>query len=205
MEEELKVTVKSAIMFEELTGKDYLNAGMTPEDMLTFMYCVFCTSVQQVSQNAFTEMLSDQKFADRISNEWLHYSRFVDQFKQPAKESVVQDDAPESISMKRIAQALIFKYGLDPDFVLNKVDLWELNYLIEIGEGAYRDQMEEKRMWAFIQLTPHIDKKKGKNMTAEKLIQFPWESPTATKEGRERELKKETERAKSTIGMQIKL
>lgn len=205
MEEELKVTVKSAIMFEELTGKDYLNAGMTTEDMLTFMYCVFCTSVQQVSQKAFTEMLSDQKFADRISNEWLHYSRFVDQFKQPAKESVIQDDAPESISMKRIAQALIFKYGLDPDFVLNKIDLWELNYLIEIGEGAYRDQMEEKRMWAFIQLTPHIDKKKGKSMTAEKLIQFPWENPTATKEGRERELKKETERAKSTIGMQIKL
>lgn len=202
---ELRPSIKSAIMYEEMTGKNFLSGEMSTEDMMEFMYCVYANTIARVSYPAFLDMLSNKKFSNAITLQWKHYERFMGQFKEKEKkeEETEDDDKKKQYSMKEIAQALIFKYGLDADYVLNKVELWELDYLISIGEGAYRDNAEEKRMWAFYQLMPHLDPKKSKNMTPAKMFPFPWEETVHTKEGRKKVLEKESKRMQKTIGMHL--
>lgn len=201
----LRPTIKSAIMYEELTGHDFLSTDMSEEDMMTFMYCVYTCTVDRVSMEAFITMFGNKRFASEMGNQWKHFERFMLQFKKREKveEKKEEKDGEKHFSMKEVAQLLVFKYGMDPDYVFNKVELWELDYLISIGEGAYRDKEEEKRLWTFFTVAPHLDPKKSKTMTPSKLFPFPWETNVHTKEGREKVLEKEAGRMKKTIGMHL--
>lgn len=200
---ELRPTIKSAIMYEEMTGNDFISAEMNEMDMIQFMYCVYVCTVGRVSYDAFVGMLGNKRFATAISTQWKHYERFMGQFGK--KKSEKKDDdgktvAEMRISMREVAQLLVFKYGLDPNYVFNEVELWELDYLISIGERAYRENEEEKRLWVFFQLMPHLDPKKSRTLSPSKMFPFPWEENVHTKKGRESVLERETERAKATIG-----
>lgn len=204
-----KPTVKSAIMYEEISGKDFFSIDRSDEDVLTLMYCVYSCTVQQVSLSAFVTMMGNKKFANEMASKWSHYERFMRPFEDRIREENEKSEQPSEndgeikLSMKEIAQLLVFKYGLDPEYVFNDIDLWELNYLIKIGEGAYRNRMEEKRLWTFFQVAPHMDPKKAKNMTPEKMFPFAWENDVHTKEGRKRVLDRETESMKKTIGHKL--
>ena len=205
---ELRPTIKSAIMYEELTGNDFLSMDMSEADMFVFMYCVYTCTVDRISMAAFGDMFKNRKFASEITLQWKHFERFMSQFKKKEEEEKKEEkkdgkDGENHFSMKEVAQVLVFKYGMDPDYVFNKVELWELDYLISIGEGAYRDKAEEKRLWTYFTIAPHLDPKKSKTMTPSKLFPFPWETNVHTKEGREKVLEKETGRMKKTIGMHL--
>lgn len=202
----LRPTIKSAIMYEELTGHDFLSTDMSEGDMMTFMYCVYTCTVDRVSMEAFITMFGNKRFASEMGNQWKHFERFMSQFnvkKKEEEEKKEEKEGEKHFSMKEVAQVLVFKYGMDPDYVFNKVELWELDYLISIGEGAYRDKEEEKRLWTYFTIAPHLDPKKSKTMTPSKLFPFPWETNVHTKEGREKVLEKETGRMKKTIGMHL--
>ena len=201
---EMRPTVKSAIMFEEITGNDFFSTGRTDEEALVMMYCAYVCSVGMVSFDAFKNMLNNKQFASQLSTKWLRYERFMKSFRHngeaEAEDKAEGTEEVQNLSMKEIAKLLVFKYGLDPDYVFNKIELWEMDYLIKIGEASYRDNAEEKRMWMFFQMSPHFDPKKANTMTPAKMFPFPWE-----KEAMEKELKKESARAKNTIGQKMKI
>ena len=206
--EAFKPTIKSAIMYEEITGNDFFSTGRTDDDVLVLMYCVYSCTVSQVSLNAFMTMMENKKFAMEMATRWKHYERFM----RPFEEKVRKEDEGQAsdgdggdvhLTMKEVAQLLVFKYGLEPDYVFNRVELWEMNYLIKIGEGAYRNRKEEERLWTFMQVAPHLDPKKAKDMTPTKFFPFAWEDDIHTKAGREKALENETGRMKKTIGHKL--
>ena len=201
---ELRPTIKSAIMFEEMTGKNFFSQ-LTEEDELIYMYCVFCTSVEKVSYKAFLSMLDDRKFVRRLDTQWQHYARFMEQFKHKVESNEAFEGEKGEISMESVAGALIFKFRLDPGYVLDKAELWELDFLLKAGNGAYQERMETDRLWTFLTIVPHLDSKKSKNMTPSKLFPFPWEETVNTKEGRQKVLEKESGRMKKTIGMHLNI
>ena len=201
---ELKPTVKSALMFEAMRGKNFFSE-LTEEDELVYMYCVFCTSVEKVSYSAFLTMMEDKKFVRGLDVQWQHFARFMEQFKPQVENNEAFDDEKGEISMESVAGALIFKYGMDPEYVLDKAELWELDFLLKAGNGEYQERMEMSRLWTFLTISPHLDPKKSKRLTPEKMFPFPWEDTHLSEKKRKRVLEEETSRANKTIGMKIEL
>lgn len=191
-------------MFEAMRGKNFFSQ-LTQEDELVYMYCVFCTSVEKISYNAFLSMLEDKKFVRRLDAQWQHFARFMEQFKPKVEGNEAFDDEKDEISMESVAGTLIFKFGLDPEYVLNKAELWELDFLLKAGNGDYQERMEADRLWTFLTISPHLDPKKSKQLTPEKMFPFPWEDTHLSEKKRKRVLEEETVRANKTIGMKIKL
>lgn len=203
----VKPTLKALIMWEEMTGKAFFGAELNEVDLFTLMYCIYATTMKQVSFVAFQTMEKNEKFANTLASKWKHYERFYKQFKVDMEEIEAEEEDEEDkkvISVKDVVQALIFKYGYDIHYVLNEVELWELGYLIKIGEGGYRSRVEESRLWTYLGVLPHLDPKKSKNMTPKKFFELPWEGAMTTQD-RKKALKNETKRAKKTIGMKVKL
>lgn len=201
-EVEIKLSIRALVMYEALSGNNF-SASASKEDMFILMYCAFvCSTGYEISIEAFQEMLEDEKFAKKLDRDLARLQRFSEQFKA---ENVSKEDKSggknvNEVSITEMADKLIFAYGIDPEYVLNKMQLWELTHFLKGAESHYKERMEEQRMWTFLQVAPQIDLKKCKS--PEKYLPLPWEKEDKRKR-QEKELEKETARAKQTLGMEI--
>ena len=204
-ETEIRLTIRAVVMFEELSGKMFTSALKNQEDLLTIMYCAFvCSTGIEVSMETFASMLENEAFSQKISRDLKRLQKFTEQFnKSEQKEDNEQKGKEEpEVSITEMADKMIFYYGLDAGYVLEKMQLWELNHFLKGAEEQYKEKMEEQRLWTFLQVAPQIDLKKCKS--PEKFMPFPWDLKDR-KERKNKELENEAERAKSTIGMTIQL
>lgn len=203
-ETEIRLTVKSLVMYESMTGNKFSKAMSEPEEMLPIMYCAFvCSTGIEISLGAFVEMLDDPKFSKKINGDLDRLRKFTEQFKSEKCDGEGEKN-PENvdISISDMADKLIFYYGVDARYVMNDMQLWELNHFLSGAEEQYKSRMEEQRMWTFLQVAPNIDLKKCKS--PEKFLPFPWDEKDR-KQRKDEQLRNETARAKSTIGMTINL
>lgn len=204
-EAEIRLTIRAVVMFEELSGKKFTSALKNQEDLLTFMYCAFvCSTGVEVSMETFASMLENERFSQKISRDLKRLQQFTEQFnKSEQKEDNEQKGKEETeVSITEMADKMIFYYGIDAGYVLEKMQLWELNHFMRGAEEQYKEKMEEQRLWTFLQVAPQIDLKKCKS--PEQFLPFPW-SKKENEERLQKNLEKESERAKKTIGMEIKL
>ena len=199
-EAEIKLSVRAIVMFEALGGKAFSSMD-DGEDMLTLMYCAFvCSTGMEVSKDIFIAMLGNERFAAKLDKDMKRLQAFSEQFKQ--KEEKEEGDKKSGdtteVSITEMADKLIFAYGIDPQYVYERMQLWEISHFLDGAEKQYKERMEEQRLWTFLQVAPQIDLKKCKS--PEKFIPFPWDKAEKDAKMKE-ELKREAERAAATIGM----
>lgn len=199
---ELSLSMKAILMYEKMTGKAF-SIMEDEEQVKIFMYCVFvCSTDLKITFPVFCEMLEGKKFAAKIEREFKGIVHYIQQFKRNEQ---IQDNEQEvsgrSVSMTEYINTLIFDYGVGIDYVMNKMELWELEAMYEAAEEHMHSSMEDKRLWAYLQMLPNFDKK-HRNMTPEKFLPFPWDTEKH-KKAAERELAVETERSKSILGVDL--
>ena len=203
-ESEIRMPIKAAVMFEALSGKKFSEALKDPSDLLVLMYCAFvCSTGLEISMEAFGGMLENDRFSKKLSMDLKRFERFTEQFQGKNVENE-EEKQPENVevSITEMADKMIFYYGIDARYVMNDMQIWELEHFMKGAEAQYKEKMEEQRLWTFMQVAPQIDLKKCKS--PEKFMPFPWDLKDK-KARKEKELGSETARAKSTIGMEIKL
>lgn len=190
-------------MYEKMTGKAFGNL-VEEEEIKKFMYCVFvCSTDIKISYPVFLDMLESKKFSRQIESEFKRIMEYTYQFssnEKIEKHSSVDTDE-QDLSMTDYVNTLIVEYCVDADYVMNKMDIWELEGMYNAATSKVQNTMVDKRLWAYIQMLPNLDKK-NKNMTPEKFLPFPWEKENIKKK-QEKELEKETKVAKSLIGMDL--
>lgn len=202
----LKITMKACMMYEQITGKNFFLLN-TEEDAVYLMYCAFCVNNNQnITFNAFLILLEEKKVSVWFTEEYKRIGEFMAQFHINDKSS---DDVEEEDNNKRelpnltdTISALIFQYHLDINYVMEKMDLWEIMIYMKSADSQYKMEMEEKRLFTYIQVLPHIDGKKCKS--PDKLLPFPWEKMDRKKRA-EDELKKNEFAIKNTIGMKLNI
>ena len=205
LKEEIRLTMKAAIMFEKLTGRHFTGISDSPEDIDMLIYCAFvCSTGIQMTKSAFDYMIgADKKLMDDISYKFEKMSEFELQFKtNEQNEETEQTEHKVDFSLTEAMNTLIFDYGMDADYVLNKMDLWEVECLFKGAEEHFHTQMEDKRLWAYVNMLPHIDKKHSKSFTPMKLMEFPWEKKE-NKEKAEKLLEQEKKNMQNIIGKSI--
>jgi hypothetical protein len=205
-EQKLNLTMRAILMYEKLSGSKFYSINGV-EDTPLFMYCIFvCSTGLKVTRNVFNTMLEGKKFARWIEREFLELSAFCSQFVSSGQkeENNSADQENVEFSLTEAINSLIFDYGLDMDYVLNKMEPWEIELYFKGAVEHYHKDMEDKRLWAYLNFLPNVDKKHSKNMTIEKFMPFPWTEDQHKKQV-EKELEKETKAAKKIIGMKFSL
>lgn len=204
-EVEIRMSIRSAVMFEALSGKKFSSALKDQADLLILMYCAFvCSTGIEISMDAFADMLENEKFSKKLTRDLKRLQRFTEQFqgKNVEESDNNKPENVEEVSITEMVDKLIFYYGVDAKYVLEDMQLWELNHFMKGAEDQYKEKMEEQRLWTFLQVAPQIDLKKCKS--PEKFLPLPWDEKDR-KTKKNKELEAETEKAKNTIGMEIKL
>ena len=91
--------------------------------------------------------------------------------------------------------------GIDINYILNEMQLWEIDSILSGIQNRKQDELEIQRMWTYITISPMIDSKKVKNPQA--LIKFPWEKERANVKAQE-DLDKKAEKIKAFFAAQEK-
>lgn len=66
---------------------------------------------------------------------------------------------------------LVLKHGLNPEYVLDKMSMCEINALMKYAHYTHQDEWEQARLNAY--MTAQVNSKK--RLKVEDIIKFPWE------------------------------
>lgn len=183
------------MLYEQLTNKSFFQCE-TEEEILWLMYASFIINNKiNITFNAFVELLDDKALVRNFFHEFEGMSKFMGQMKKEEGEGEGMSKE-NNMRMTDVIMSLITK--VDIHYVLYEMEMWELVPFMENIENSYKADMEEKRMWAYINVMPHIDHKKCKS--PEQLLPFPWTKEDKKKRAEEG-LKNNEYAIKHTIGM----
>ena len=173
----IKLNVASAKMFEQLTGKSFFD--MCEEDSLYLAYSLLIANNRELNftYNTFLLLLKEKKIQDWIVDEINSITKFNEQFKFVKKHEKIAeegDEEPESPgTVTDFANALIITFGMDPHYVNYEMELFELEDYFFAAESKRRAELEDKRLFTYLTMLPHLDPKK--KITPEEILPFPWE------------------------------
>lgn len=168
---EIKLNMKSLLLFEQFTDRSFYSIG--EDDMMMLMYCVLITNNDNImTYSQFQLMMNNKKIARTLFNKCRDELDFMAQFEKKM-DKATNEGSGEMVKVTDIITSLIVN-GIDINYVMNELRLWELPAIIHTIEERTKQDMTDKRFWTYMQILPHIDSKKVKS--PEKLIPFPWET-----------------------------
>lgn len=196
-----ELNIKSICYFEKLTGTSFYY--FTEDYLLELLYSIFHVNNPQfqISLEAFNLLLEREDIATYFINAFYNFSKTINQLQDSKKTDEQNVDTPTN--EKRITDyvnTLIIEYGMDANYVMYKMEVWELYDLFEAVDTKVKRDLINKRFWTYIQIMPHIDTKKIK--TPEALIPYEWEQ-AEIKARKEQDLKNNMFAIKNMIGKNI--
>ena len=176
----IKLNVATARLFEQLTGKSFFK--MDDGDSLQLAYCsLVANNDLTITFETFLKMIESQKIADWLIKEMDKISKFQEQLQYVKKNKIEQlnEGAEEELvstdmTVSDFASALIINYGMDPHYVNYDMALYEMEDYFYAAEMKRRADLEEKRIFTYLSMLPHLDPKK--KTKPEDILPFPWET-----------------------------
>jgi len=198
----IKMTLRSMCAFEQMVGRSFYTMGQEDEDYFKYMYtCLVCNNDDLLMDySTFLVLIGDKKVAKWITKEFEKLKRYNEQFNALLEETDNKEEASGdtgTVMMTDVAASLIIQHKLDPGYVMDKLEIWEIKPLVQCAENVKHVEMVEKRFWTFLTIMPHIDGKKIKK--PEQLVSFEWEKGENKKRAEE-DLKNNMTGIKSLIG-----
>lgn len=183
MDIKIKLNIKAMMRFELMTGKPFQSVDYANnDDMCDLLYCA-AISDELMTKEEFKNIIESPKKLNELIAGLKRSMDIVRQFIPPKEESESTDPEGKTSYIKEIASTLIVSAGLNPQYVLNEMDICELPVFIEAYEAKKHEEMEAARLWTFYNVLPHVDTKKMKS--PKNLIVFPWEVEERKKEAEE--------------------
>lgn len=183
------INIKSCIAYEQITGKSFFDIS-TAEDYITLAYCSFVENNDvKITLGAFKVLLEDEEVAKWMNASMEKISKFNAQFNKQNNVEPTSGDSDNGDTKMRItdiATSLIIQYNIDIKYVMNDLDIWMIQHLFQTAENVKKNELIEKRMWAYLTILPHIDGKKINS--PEKLLPFEWEKEKNNKRTKKEEL-----------------
>ena len=177
----IKINGKVMCAYEALTGRPFLKIE-TPEDIQALFYCSLVINNEEFSTmeyEVFKYLMLDTEVVEWLTGEYMKIGKYLRQFR--ANVGDFDDDIEESDGKKgddkvfymlEAIPGLIVRMGLDPDYVMYRMEEWEITYYYRMMQEMDRTRLTEERLWTYLQILPHTGKKIG---GPEKLLPFPWE------------------------------
>jgi hypothetical protein len=167
----ISINMKTIMLFEEMSGKSFYD--MDNNDIYLLIYCaVVVNNNITITYAHFKTVMKNEKIARELFAKCQSELDFIEQFNKKKEDNEVKsDEMPDKLT--NIINLLILQYGVDINYVMNEMKVWELSPMIKALDEKAKSDMIEKRFWTYLQICPHIDSKKVKS--PEDLLPFPWE------------------------------
>lgn len=188
----IKITFKAIRYFERMTNTSFLEIDNHQELILNLLYCCllahpennFRMTLEQAIKEFFPKHIDE--LIQAFSTEMEILNQFgKDSFKSDEKsiDSSVETspNEEEKLFLSSLIPLLIINCNLDPEFVLNEMDYTDTEMYFASSVEHYHQDMEDKRFWTYLAMTPHISSKAGIKK-AEDLVEFTWEKDKKKKE-----------------------
>jgi len=181
----MKLNLKSIITAEKLLNKPFSDFDLSEgKDLKGLIYSVYVTNEKIFTMNDFENLWNLKSEREKMMNFITTQIQYVQQFSLPS------DDNAEKVFIGNLVNRLVATRRVDQSYILNDMQVWELSDILKAAEEAVKEEMEQKRFWAYLTVLPHIDSKKIKK--PQDLITFPWEAEEFAKEKQE-QLEKDKE------------
>lgn len=193
---DIRISIAALCMYEKMSGRSFFN--IMEEDIVMLLYCAFCiTNNVEIKYETFLVMLEGEETSRWVAEKYQAVLGYIGQFGKVQGSSATTEESGETKEMKMtdIATSLIVDYHLDAHYVMYEMKLWEIEPLYAACEVAIKRRYEEKRLWTYLDMLPHIDSNKVKGPAD--LIPFPWEDKDKKKE---KDLEQNTAAAVAFLG-----
>lgn len=198
----MDLTIKAICMYERMSGNSFFH--FKEEDVVLLLYCTFYTSNKvQMTYEVFGTMLNNPDLAQWVARKYMDILSTIQQFSKEEKEEEGEEKKGEEESEMRmtdLATSLIVDYGVDAAYVMERMDIWEIEALYKACDSRVKRHYEEERLWSYIGILPHVDGKKIKG--PDDLLPFPWEKDEKKKRI-ERDIENNMYAIKHNIGRSI--
>lgn len=210
MKKNYNICIEAFIRWEQLTGKTFDQIDFADlADVHRLLYCAYLINdVEFVTFEVFEHTLKSNRRLYRDALKQLErYNAMTAQFSALASkvamdvddrdktaEIALKERKNNAISIGEVSARLIVSGGLDARYVMREMTIEDMVRYIRAMEDKQRQELESARLWTYLTILPHIDKKKLNS--PQKLVVFPWEKE-ATKKAAQRvaeEMKDEFER-----------
>lgn len=189
----MRLNVKSICYFEKITGRSFFK--FTDEDVMYLLYATFLTNNPEtkITYKTFLGIMGNEQIAKWAVSQFEDAISIIEQFNDN-----VEDNKEEKFSMEQtntmtdFATSLIIDYGMDVNYVMYDMNLWEIEKYFEAVNNHIKRDMEMERFWTYLKILPHIDGKKCKSPEA--FLPFDWE-----KDNKKKKAEKDLENNKNAI------
>ena len=176
MDVKIRFSIKACCLYEQLSGKSFFKCN-DAEDVIRLLYAMYVTTNDSnVTYKVFCSMLDNKKVAKAMMAEYNNITKYLEQLKlneQFENYNAGNGGGGEEVTLTKIASALIVQHHIDPTYVMEKMQLWEIVPYFEVADNMRKMELIDKRFWTWLTICPHIDSKKIKS--ADQLIKFDWE------------------------------
>lgn len=185
----LKLSIKAICYFEQLTNTPFSKYMQKPDNILPLIYSVLVAHPENNFNLPYEQaivFLSNDKILDPVATGIKQELDFINQFSRH-RDSMLDTAVPDSSStnvepssnddsavfMCDIIPVLVGDCGLDINYVMNEMNYTDIDSFIHYREQKHQSELEEKRLFTYLIMAPHVDSKKIKK--PEDILPFPWE------------------------------
>lgn len=172
----MRLNVYAAIIAERLLNKSFAEFDFANEETAKIViYSMYVADGNVCTVKEFENILNingmESKLSAILKNELDYLAQFNRETSEDVEDVPVEDNE-KKVSIAEMAFRLSALWG-SHDYIMNKMKLWELEGFLKASEKILQEDMEEKRFWAYLNLSPHFDGKKIKKPSD--ILEFPWE------------------------------
>lgn len=165
-------------------------------DTLRLLYCAYMLTHPDITFSSFERAIKAKpKIMRRAMAQMISYNEVMAQFAtevEPHAIDTEQKPQTSPIMLGDVAARLVVAGGLDAHYVMRQMTIPDMLRYIKALDDKQHQELEAQRLWTYISLLPHVDKKQLP--TPQKLYLFPWEVEEV-----ERKAKAEIEKNKDML------
>lgn len=184
-----QVTLRAVLLFEKLTARSFTSIDFeSEEDAVALIYCLQ-RCAPEGSRMPFEQWRSVLKSPAVRADCYRALGLALDELgalSLPAfgEASAPSSPAPEAPAQTftEIATTLIVTGGLSAEYVMDRMELWELPALLKALDARTREALERSRLFTWLGMLPHLASDSAQS--PEKLLPFPWEHQQEDQERR---------------------
>lgn len=170
-----------------MTGRSFQSMNFDDEDDLhRLLYCAYLVGTGCCySYDSFEKAIkTNRKHLSRAIRQISRYNSLTQQFSvlTPTAASTSDEDSSTLPFIGDIAARLVVDGGLDARYVMREMTIEDMLLFIKALDEKQRQAAESQRLWTYISILPHIDRKKLES--PQKLIVFPWEAEVRKQEAK---------------------
>lgn len=166
----IKLTIKAVIRWEQLNKKPFSSLNYNSEDeIISLFYVCALSDSTQFSLAEFKKNIKPKDVKTMVKD-FERQTSITTQFQIVAEKDSEESEETTPIYIKDIVSMLVMN-GLDVYFAMNALELCDLPIFLHAYDQKIKDELTAQRLWAFIQLSPHLEK----GTTPQDIHKFGWE------------------------------